>query len=132
MGIAANEYWKFPTMLLYIGIWLVAHITSFYAIIRLRVTLPPEKFGKFILVAIDGAVMIHILFKLLAEPYTETMKMKKELKAFKGGGSKWLRCYARSCAPFKLKMTDGRFFDTLTGPIVWQFDIERLVMCLLI
>jgi len=75
--------------------------------------------------------LIHVLFKLLSEPCLASAALFEYRKRMPHGGSKWMKMFVRSCQPYQLKMADGRFFDRTTALVVWQFVVDRLVMCLL-
>lgn len=131
LGILTNSFWKFPVMQFVLGQWLIAIITALFAIVRLTGEIPVEMTIFFCLVSADGVALIHVHFKLLAEPCLAAQDLFEYRKQMPGGGSRWFRRYVRSCGPYKLKMADGRFFDKTTALVIWQFVVDRLVNCLL-
>ncbi|OXA62756.1 hypothetical protein Fcan01_01371 [Folsomia candida] len=132
MGILANKFWRWPLMQVLIGEWLIGEIICLYAVIRLHGQIPIEIFIAFSMIALDGFALIHVQIKLLSEPCIASQELFEYVKKIPKGRTKWLKKYVKSCSSFKLKMSDGRYFDKTTALIIWQFVVERLVMCLLI
>ncbi|OXA48104.1 hypothetical protein Fcan01_17271 [Folsomia candida] len=131
LQVVTNLFWKFPLMQLLLGMWLVCEVIALYSVVRLAGILPLEIFTYFNLISIDGAALIHVHFKLLAVPCIASLQMFEYRKRMPKGGSRWFRRVIKSCSPYQLKMADGRFFDKRTALVIWQFVVERLVMCLI-
>lgn len=131
LQVLTNLFWKFPLMQLLLGAWLVCEVIALYSVIRLAGTLPLEIFTYFSLICIDGAALIHVHFKLLAVPCIASLEMFEYRKKMPKGGSRWFRRVMKSCSPYQLKMADGRFFDKSTALVIWQFVVDRVVMCLI-
>ncbi|OXA40737.1 hypothetical protein Fcan01_24424 [Folsomia candida] len=126
-----NSFWKFPLMQIMLGAWLVCEVIALYSVVRLAGTLPLPIFIYFSLISIDGAALIHVHFKLLAVPCIASIEMFEYRKKMPRGGSRWFRRVVKSCSPYQLKMADGRFFDKKTALVIWQFVVDRVVMCLI-
>jgi hypothetical protein len=132
MGVLTNQCWRFPLLQILLGVWVVAEVVFLYADTRLVTVLPIGIVIIFGWSSIDGAILINVLFRLLATPCLESHELFLQQRRLPKGGSKWYRKFNRSCAPYSVKIASNRYFDKTTPFVVWQFVVDRLVNCLLL
>jgi len=131
MNNLTNDFWNFPFLQINIASWLLCCVVSMYIIIRMYNSIPFALYVFFILAGADAASLIHMQFKLLSDPCIKSQELLNQLKQLPNGGTTWARAYTKSCSRYQVKIANGRFFDKRTSFVVWQFCVDRLVMCLI-
>jgi hypothetical protein len=131
LSSVSNKFWAFPALHLQVGVWILAEVVSLYCIIRLHNVMPVTMLDFFGIIALDGFVVVHLIFNLMSRPYLASIEFKagimKVAGAHKNRESKWIQKFVTSCSPIQLKMGDGNFFDTLTALNIWQFCVDNLI-----
>jgi hypothetical protein len=111
---------------MFVGGTMMAEIASLYVLITSSHQLPLPAALFFLVVAIDFAIFIHVIFKSLCRPYLASVAFLKHVGKL-GKRDKYLVRFLRSCSPLKLSMGDGTFFDRLTSLVIWEVCVGLLV-----
>jgi hypothetical protein len=110
----------------------LALVSSLYICITSMRKVPVAVAGFFLALAFDFSFIVHVPFRKLSLPLTESQELM-HLAKMSGRQGKWMRAFMRSCTPIKLSLGDGgNFFDKLTSLVIWQFCVDLLITILLV
>lgn len=105
-----------------------AVIASLYTLISSLQELPIPVTAFFVIILFEFVVVIHFMFKMLADPYLRSLDFVREMKGRRNG--KWFKRFLKSCAPLKLAMGGGSYFDRLTSLVIWGHCVDMVVTLL--
>ncbi len=110
-----------------------AQVTTLYMVLTSLKLIPIGAGLLFIVVAIDTFIIIQVVFKILSVPYLSSVEFVTIAKtlANKRRDAKWANRFLKSCAPLKIAMGDGNFFDRLSPFVIYKVCVDQVIALLL-
>lgn len=123
-----------PFLAMFLAFSIEGQISSLYIIISSWSKLSANVALFFLLMVIDFFAVIQFMFHSLSYSHVASVKFVKNARRISNqiGRDTWFRKFLRSCAPLKVGMGDGKYFDELTTFVIWQFCVDRLINLLLL
>ncbi len=111
-----------------------SEVTNLHMVITSLKIVPIAAGLLFTTVAIDGFIIIQVMFKMLSIPYLSSVEFVKKAKTSTSNrkDAKWAGKFLKSCAPLKIAMGDGNFFDRLSSFVIYKVCLDQVIALLLL